>query len=93
MRIAKINQDISIEDQMKKVREEDDEFLQEAQKLNVNIQKLVGEYFDKIQSSANLLLRMGVTKEVLDTHLKLHYQKLEIREFEGKIKIDGWQEL
>lgn len=75
-------------EQLKKIREEISELTREYTKEGE-----LAEGFDIIQSVFTYFFVKGYTKEEIESHLKLHYQKLEQRDEEGRIKIDEWIEV
>jgi len=56
-------------------------------------QKIIDEGNDLKTTVDTLFYLLGYTKEDLQAHRELHRQKLELREFNGKIKIDEWIEV
>jgi len=96
MRIAKINtDDITALEQLEKVNEEENEFWDEVEKWGIegnNTAELLSEMFDDFTSKYNLVRKLGISHEQIQSHLKLHYQKLENRHEEGRINIESWEE-
>lgn len=96
MRIAKINTDkLTVIEQLEKVNEEENEFWDEVEKWSTkgnNTAELLGEMFDKWTADYNLVRKLGISHEQIQSHLKLHYQKLENRHEEGRINIESWEE-
>jgi len=96
MRIAKINtDDITALEQLEKVNEEENEFWDEVEKWGIegnNTAELLAEMFDDITSKYNLVRKLGISHEQIQSNLKLHYKKLEKRHEEGRINIEAWEE-
>lgn len=86
MKIAKIKT-VSEGDALLKLHEEYDEFMRSTSKQND-----LEEGFDIIQSVYSIFYAKGYTEEEIRSHMKLHYQKLEQRNEEGRINIDEWSE-
>lgn len=77
--------------QVKKICEEFGELIEAI--FTGKKQNVLSEGFDLIQSVFTLFFILGYTKDDIQTHLKLHYQKLEIRDHEGELKIEDWIEV
>jgi predicted house-cleaning noncanonical NTP pyrophosphatase (MazG superfamily) len=86
MRIAKIKTE-SEGDALNKLHEEYHEFMRSKTKQND-----FEEGFDIVQSVFSVFYAKGYTREEIQSHMKLHYQKLENRHEEGRINIESWEE-
>ena len=89
MRIAKIETDDSWVG-MKKVNEEIFEFMEAV--IGQKKEEILAEGFDIIQALFSYFYSNGYTKEEIQSHIKLHYQKLENRHEECLINIEAWEE-
>jgi len=59
-----------------------------------NKQEILSEAFDLIQAVFTLLLMVkGYSKLDIETHSRIHNQKLEIRNHEKKIKVEYWVDI
>ena len=76
--------------QLKKVGEEVFELIEQVAKLNT--QGIISEGLDVIQSVFTLFLIIGIDEKTIQSHLKLHYQKLESRGTHNNLTIEEWIE-
>lgn len=70
-------ENLTVVGQINKCQEEDDEFY--AAVIKGDITNALEEYHDKIMSATNLLVKMGLSLDIIEISQLDHFKKLETR--------------